>query len=449
MISVATAPTQTQTSNGDLPSDSSTTTQGSGGSFLLEILNAVSTVVDSKSTKADQSSGNASPKTALQGIIDLNTQTNGGGDSNSKLSLALGGIVATLAQVAPQGKDGIVTVIPDANSLLVAGESKVLKGDSKVVDPTSSRKSDAGSSSNSQQTASDQSAIAPNLLVAIAQFQSVQTSAPSKDQPSTSSSSYALDGSSSIQSKLDQIAPATTQAKPTMSTSQPMNLPLSQMTGDLAIQIGGSNNLDQRSTSQGVVQSNLETSPAKSDGTSAPSTQVQSTPSNSFEGAINQALNSIPATVNRPVSIEVGFTQSYSPPTDLATPLSHIAISLLPHSGGSATVELSMSPANLGPITATLSVDKSTMTVVLGATNQQTAELLTRHSAMIATELSKSSGLATTIDMSNGGGQGRGEGGQRQSQFASPSYSSQSSTDVALPEPQIVITSAHVVDVSL
>jgi hypothetical protein len=334
---------------------------------------------------------------------------------------------------------------------VVASDQSVSKGGSKGG-ATTTKKIDLGASSSVQQTPTDTSAVtSPSLLVAISQFQSAQSSPMTKTQAVTlTASTVSVGAMGATRAKVDQPlsnAPLQGKVSPLVSPSNPSNFV--QIPAASSNQVGDLLAKGPQTALQGASQGALIGQGTKADNVPGANSQGQPPAANSFEGAINQALNSLPQTVNRPVSVAVDFTQSYSPPTDLSTPLSHIAISLAPHSGSSTTVELSMSPANLGPITATLSVDRSSMTVVLGATNPQTADLLTKHSAMIANELAKSSGLATTIDMSGGGSGGRGEGNQRQNQQPSTSYQSPTPVEAMAQPPQIVITSAHVVDVTL
>lgn len=449
MISVASAPTQTSTTSGSgsTPSDSNAAPNGSG-TFLMEIRTAVSSAVDLKSAKVDPSG--SQPKTldtlataASSQIDSVKAPANG--------TSAKGTAASVVNPSMPQGLNLVATVIPNPSTLLVASDHSVPKGSSNGGAPTA-KKVDSGASSNAQQISTGTSAVtSPNLLVAITQFQSVQSSPVPKTQAATSSSStVAVGAMAAAKANTDQpLTSAPSQAK-VSSLALPANpANLVQSSGSSLNQVGDLLTKGPQTALQGVSQGTPIGQGTKVDNATIANSQSQPPAANSFEGAINQALNSIPQSVNRPVLVAVDFTQSYSPPTDLSTPLSHIAISLAPHIGSSATVELSMSPANLGPITATLSVDRSSMTVVLGATNPMTQDLLSKHSAMIANELAKSSGLATTIDMSGGRSGGRGDGNQRQSQQPSTSYQSPTPVEQTVQLPQIVIVSAHVVDVTL
>ncbi len=457
MISVASAPTQTSTTSGSgsIPSDSNAASNG-GGTFLMEILTAVSSAVDLKSAKVDPSG--SKPKTvsanALDALANATSPQIDSAKTPSNGTPAKGLAASVTKPSTPQGIDLVNTVIPNPSTLLVASDQSVSKGGSKGG-ATTTKKIDLGASSSAQQTPTDTStAPSPSLLVAISQFQSAQSSPMTKTQAVTSTASTVSVGAmGATKAKVDQPFVST----PTQAKVSPLALPTNptipsnfgQSPAASSNQVGDLLTKGPQTALQGAPQGAQIGQGAKVDNVSGANSQGQPPAANSFEGAINQALNSLPQSVNRPVSVAVDFTQSYSPPTDLSTPLSHIAISLAPHIGSSTTVELSMSPANLGPITATLSVDRSSMTVVLGATNPQTADLLTKHSAMIANELAKSSGLATTIDMSGGGSGGRGEGNQRQNQQPSTSYQSPTPVEATAQLPQIVITSAHVVDVTL
>ena len=458
MISVASAPTQTSTvsGSGNVPSDSNAAAPNGSGTFLMEILTAVSSVVDLKTAKVDPSGSQSKVVSAkaLDALANATSPQVDGANTPSNGTSAKGTAAEAAKTLTPQGLDLVNTLVPNPTALLVASGSSVSKGGSNGGASTT-KKVDAGASSSTQQTSTVTSAVtSPSLLVAIAQFQSVQSKPEARTQTTTSTANTVSVGAMGVaQAKSDQLftsAPPQEKVSPSASfvnTANPANF--AQSSGLPSNQVGDLLTKGPQTVQQGVSQVTLTEQGAKVDNVSDANAQGQPPAANSFEGAINQALNSLPQSVNRPVSVAVDFTQSYSPPTDLSTPLSHIAISLAPHSGSSTTVELSMSPANLGPITATLSVDRSSMTVVLGATNPQTADLLTKHSAMIANELSKSSGLATTIDMSGGGSGGRGDGSQRQSQQPSTSYKLPTPVESMPQLPQIVITSAHVVDVTL
>ncbi|MDA8026346.1 MAG: flagellar hook-length control protein FliK [Actinomycetota bacterium] len=467
MISVASAPTQTSTTSGigSIPSDSNAASNG-GGTFLMEILTAVSSAVDLKSAKVDPSGSKPKtvPANALDALANATSPQIDSAKTPSNGTPAKGLAASVTKPSTPQGLDLVNTVIPNPSTLVVASDQSVSKGGSKGG-ATTTKKIDLGASSSVQQTPTDTSAVtSPSLLVAISQFQSAQSSPMTKTQAVTlTASTVSVGAMGATRAKVDQPlsnaplqvkgdqpltnAPLQGKVSPLVSPSNPSNFV--QIPAASSNQVGDLLTKGPQTALQGASQGALIGQGTKADNVPGANSQGQPPAANSFEGAINQALNSLPQSVNRPVSVAVDFTQSYSPPTDLSTPLSHIAISLAPHSGSSTTVELSMSPANLGPITATLSVDRSSMTVVLGATNPQTADLLTKHSAMIANELAKSSGLATTIDMSGGGSGGRGEGNQRQNQQPSTSYQSPTPVEAMAQPPQIVITSAHVVDVTL
>ncbi len=472
MITVAPAPAQTTTtSSGGVVSSDPSTSQKGGGTFLTEILSAVSTETVSKPTKVNQPLNQiaTSAKVSIEVMAGTSVLGSGGTRENGQ-PLALKQVEGPLANKgAAKVIDLLATVIPGTSNQLPSSDPKtsnqlpssdpktsnqlpsshligVKAGSNALAAATTKAELVKTSSSQQAQTPAPTDTTAPNLLIAISQFQSVQAS-------------------SSVATKAEKPVPNTTQAIGVIASVAPqavqphVAVQVQSKTPALGLQANASPMAQSPVTGVGQpfglwskdlpVVAPTATPVAKIDNPTSSNQQPPLPSANSFEGAIGQVLSNLPTSVTRPVSVEVGFTQSYSPPTDLATPLSHIAISLLPHDGGKATVELSMSPANLGPITATLSVDKSSMTVLLGATNQQTAELLTKHSAMIASELSKSSGLTTTIDMSNGGGNRRGDGGQRPNQPSTPTYSSTGSAEVPAQIPQIIITSAHVVDVTL
>ncbi|MDA8196409.1 MAG: flagellar hook-length control protein FliK [Actinomycetota bacterium] len=468
MISVAPSQAQTPTAstNSDVPGDP-TSTKGGSGSFLLEILSAVSAPAGSKPTQVGQTNGKGNQATLLDALVKPSSNSLVSGDSKAKAASTNKECTANPTSTATsQNLDLVQSMIATEGPLVAAGVQVSSKAEATTSNQVSPNKVDSGSTSSKQPAPANSQAAAPsNLLAAIAQFQTVQSSLPGKAQPSsstkgTTSSVGSAQPSSSTKGTTPQVAIVstnsgqqtvlTTQEVAPNSKSQAISSSISQANINTANQVSSpSANTHTVASTQTDTQVISSGKPVKNDASNNVANQIQGPVSNSFEGAINQALNSIPASVNRPVTLEIGVSQSYAPPTDLATPLSHVALSMVPHGGGSATVELSMSPANLGPITATLSIDKASMTVVLGASNQQTADLLSKHSTLIASELSKSSGLATTIDMSNGGSRGREDGGQRQGQPAPVSYRPQSPIETVVPTPKIIITSAHVVDVSL
>ena len=191
MITVAPAPAQTTTtsSGGEGPSDPSTSQKG-GGTFLTEILNAVSTEAASKPTNVDQSLNQiaVSAKVSIEVmagtpvVVSSGTKGNGQPLASKQVEAPLvdkgaAKVIDLLVTVIPGTSNQMPSIDPKTSNQLPSSHLIGVKSGSNAS-AVAAKRADSAKASSSQQAQAPvpTTTTAPNLLMAISQFQSVQAS---------------------------------------------------------------------------------------------------------------------------------------------------------------------------------------------------------------------------------------------------------------------------------
>ncbi|CAG4933344.1 flagellar hook-length control protein FliK [Acidithrix sp. C25] len=176
----------------------------------------------------------------------------------------------------------------------------------------------------------------------------------------------------------------------------------SKMTSSSA-QIGGSGASGISSTLVGEA-TKAAASQSHTSGNLTPGTQNQ--PSVATVGPSEEKLASLLAnfgtiasndpTSGAPKTLTISFPTPLAPSEAISSAIATLGIK----AGMGANVELIITPPNLGPITAHMTIDSGGLVVSLTSSNSATNSLLLRHAGQLTSELTSASGLSTHLDFS-------------------------------------------------